>query len=55
MVGRESLWKLNVNHNELNTLLASQSIPSWNRIVEWLKQIKTLREATTQHRIPKPF
>ena len=33
MVGRESLWKLNVNHKHLNTLLASQGIPTWNHIV----------------------
>jgi hypothetical protein len=29
---------------KLLTVLASQSIPSWNRVVFWLKQMETLRE-----------
>jgi hypothetical protein len=28
--------------SEGNSSLASQSIPTWNRIIDWLKQIETL-------------
>ena len=28
--------------------LASQSIPTWNRIVGWLEQMENLRNATVQ-------
>ena len=29
--------------------LASQSIPSWNQIILWLKEMETLRNATAPH------
>jgi len=40
-------WVKNFNHlqgiSSADSSLASQSIPSWNQIISWLKEMETLR------------